>query len=52
MSSKIFLNKQHTKTKETTWTWMLYILKEFYNFLKVLLLWSCWITNGRPCFFT
>jgi len=36
MSSKVFLNKPHTKTDETTWMWVSYILKEFYNFLEVL----------------
>jgi len=31
ISSKVFLNKPHTKTEEITWIWVLYILKEFHN---------------------
>ena len=40
MSSKVFLNKPHTETEETTWTCVPYILKEFHNFLEVLSLWQ------------
>jgi len=51
MSSKNFLSKPHTKTEESTWTWVSYILKEF-HFLEVLPLWLCWITKEKIFFFT
>jgi len=37
MRSKVLISKSHIKIGEIISTWLSYILKEFYNFLEILL---------------